>query len=99
MARECKDSRIMRGLIAISSIKVILRPLLKEVVYQYHASFVYNLPVWYWWAVKRYFQMHLHIADTTKNSVTQLEPFWHNLNEKCVYQGVVFITKEINNHN
>ena len=53
----------------------------------------------YWWAGKRYFQMHLHIADTTKNSVTQLEPFWYNLNEKCMYQGVIFAIKEIDNHN
>lgn len=43
--------------------------------------------------------MHLHIVDTTKNSVTQLEPFWYKLDEKYMYQGVIFATKEINNHN
>jgi len=28
--------------------------------------------------------------DTTKNILTQLEPFWYNLNEKSIYQRIIF---------
>ena len=28
--------------------------------------------------------------DTTKIILTQLEPFWYNLNENAIYQQVIF---------
>jgi len=68
-------------------------------VYQCHASFVCLIACLVLVGRERYFQMHLHIADTTKNSVAQLEPFWYNLNKKCMCQEVIFAAKEINNHN
>ena len=90
----------MRGLFySILHSRVISGPQQREVVYQCHASFCVKFAYLVLVGGERYFQMHLHIADTTKNSVIQLEPFWYNLNEKCMYQEVIFATKEINNHN
>lgn len=33
--------------------------------------------------------------DTTKITLAQLEPFWHNLNEKPMYQHIIFASTKI----